>query len=107
MNHSSDENRVGSPGTGDAGSGGGAPLSPTFHCAVTVTRCPLTSHRNPHRNLARPGITPGKRTLTRTSYGPALPVKKLSGLPTWAETEATEATESAETESTEITEKNL
>jgi hypothetical protein len=36
-----------------------------------------------------------------------LPVKKLSGLPTWAETEATEATESAETESTEITEKNL
>src|SRR5580765_7046075 len=107
MNHSSDENRVGSPGTGDAGSGGGAPLSPTFHCAAcTVTRCPLDVVAPGTRTAtcARPGITPGKRTLTRTSYVPALPVKKVSGLPTWAETKATQ---SAETESANTTEKNL
>src|ERR1019366_1434093 len=33
---------------------------------------------------ATPGMTSGARIATNTGYGPALPWKKTSGLPTWA-----------------------
>ena len=70
MNQSSAAYSDGSPGTGEAGSGGGAPFSPTFHWpALSDTRYPLARVAPVTRTLtwARPGMTPGNRTLTRTS----------------------------------------
>src|SRR5260370_35579372 len=93
MSQRSVEYHVGSPGTGAAISGGGAPVSPRFHCpARTDTRKASADVATPSpdgpptRTLtcARPGITPGSRTLTRARYGPASPAKNVSGLPTCA-----------------------
>jgi len=73
---------VESPGTRAASSGGGAFFASAPHArAVAVTRCtpaPVT------RTMisARAGITVGLRMMTRTGYGPALPSKYASGLPT-------------------------
>ena len=69
MNHSSAAYSVGSPGTGGAVSGGGAPFEPDVPLPgadgdAVVARC--RSRRTRTATCARPGITPGSRTLTRT-----------------------------------------
>ena len=76
MSHSSALYSPGSPGTGPATSGGGAPSSPTSdRSGRTVTRSTPSPSRIRTDAWARPGITPGVRTITRTSYGPAAPSK--------------------------------
>ena len=70
MNHRSAANSAESPGTLVARSGGGAPLKPTFHCPAMIdTRCCAVLVAPTMRTVtcARPGMTPGSRTLTRTS----------------------------------------
>src|SRR5438309_6807636 len=44
---------------------------------------------------AIPGMTCGTRTVTNNLYGPALPSRKTSGLPTWAETGSAQAARTA------------
>ena len=74
MSQSGAVQRSALPSTRAAGSGAGAPLVPTFHCATcTSTRETCTPSSVRTVICAWPGITPGMRTLTRTGYGPALP----------------------------------
>jgi hypothetical protein len=71
------------PSTSRATSGR-ARLPPRGSTAPAAPRHP--SHRAPSARTvisAWPGTTPGGRITTRTGYGPALPSKKMFGLPTW------------------------
>ena len=75
--------RPGSPSTGDAGSGGGAPPVASNLLACTVTR----SGGSPTaltKTFATPGTTPAGSICTVIRYGPADPSNHVSGLPTCA-----------------------
>ena len=73
-----------SVGTRSATSGAGAPREPTFHCAAWVVTLVTTPSRTRTVIWARPGTMPGGRTVTWILYGPAIPEKKASSVPTCA-----------------------
>ena len=84
ISHSLARYSPGSPSTGVATSGGGAPPVASNLLATTVTRSGRSLGART-KICATPGTTPGICTCTVTLYGPAFPSNHASGLPTWAE----------------------